>query len=244
MAKTKIDWADWTWNPVWGCLNQCPYCYARKIAKRFGDKKACNDSDMVNAECEAHKFGEKLSRFAPTWLVSNFNKPFPKKPSVIFVNSMSDIAYWKPDWMARVVDIIRENLQHTFIMLTKDGHIFDNGRLDRLWNLKIGLTIDGTNDEWDTGKWWFEFVNFEPLQAEIDEFYLDFIMNESGVEWVIIGAETGNRKGKIVPERQWIKDIVEAARESGVPLWMKDNLKGVWCAELIREHAYRETNHV
>ena len=34
--KTKIDWADATWNPVTGCLHGCEYCYARKIAERFG----------------------------------------------------------------------------------------------------------------------------------------------------------------------------------------------------------------
>lgn len=35
-AKTKIDWADATWNPVTGCLHGCEYCYARRIAERFG----------------------------------------------------------------------------------------------------------------------------------------------------------------------------------------------------------------
>lgn len=34
--KTKVDWCDSTWNPVTGCLHGCEYCYARKIAKRFG----------------------------------------------------------------------------------------------------------------------------------------------------------------------------------------------------------------
>lgn len=34
--KTKIDWADSTWNPVTGCRHSCEYCYARKIAERFG----------------------------------------------------------------------------------------------------------------------------------------------------------------------------------------------------------------
>ena len=37
MNKTKIDWADSTWNPVTGCLHDCEYCYARGIAKRFSD---------------------------------------------------------------------------------------------------------------------------------------------------------------------------------------------------------------
>ena len=36
MRKTKIDWADSTWNPVTGCLHGCEYCYARRIAERFG----------------------------------------------------------------------------------------------------------------------------------------------------------------------------------------------------------------
>lgn len=34
--KTKIDWCDSTWNPVTGCLHGCGYCYARRIAERFG----------------------------------------------------------------------------------------------------------------------------------------------------------------------------------------------------------------
>ena len=35
-SKTKIDWCDSTWNPVTGCLHGCDYCYARRIAERFG----------------------------------------------------------------------------------------------------------------------------------------------------------------------------------------------------------------
>lgn len=35
MNKTKIEWADSTWNPVTGCLHGCEYCYARRIANRF-----------------------------------------------------------------------------------------------------------------------------------------------------------------------------------------------------------------
>jgi len=36
MNKTKIDWCDRSWNPVTGCLHGCSYCYARRIAQRFG----------------------------------------------------------------------------------------------------------------------------------------------------------------------------------------------------------------
>ena len=33
MNRTKIEWADYTWNPVTGCLRGCPYCYAKKQLK-------------------------------------------------------------------------------------------------------------------------------------------------------------------------------------------------------------------
>lgn len=36
MNKTKIEWCDSTWNPVTGCRHGCPYCYAQRIAKRYG----------------------------------------------------------------------------------------------------------------------------------------------------------------------------------------------------------------
>jgi DNA repair photolyase len=34
MNKTKIEWCDATINPVVGCLHNCPYCYARRQARR------------------------------------------------------------------------------------------------------------------------------------------------------------------------------------------------------------------
>ena len=35
----SIDWAKFSWNPVTGCLHNCPYCYARDIAERFYPEK-------------------------------------------------------------------------------------------------------------------------------------------------------------------------------------------------------------
>ncbi len=39
MNATKIEWVKnpdgspgMSWNPITGCLNNCPYCYARKLA--------------------------------------------------------------------------------------------------------------------------------------------------------------------------------------------------------------------
>jgi len=33
MNKTNIEWAEYTWNPVTGCLHGCEYCYAKALAE-------------------------------------------------------------------------------------------------------------------------------------------------------------------------------------------------------------------
>ena len=36
MQKSKIEWCDYVANPVKGvCQDQCPYCYAKRMYKRF-----------------------------------------------------------------------------------------------------------------------------------------------------------------------------------------------------------------
>ena len=103
MGKTKIEWCDETWNPVWGSHNDCPYCYAKKIARRFG--KTPEERD-----------------FLPTWKEQNFNRKFAKATKRVFVNSMSDIQHWKPEWMRMVIKRIGENPDIQFIFLTKGGY--------------------------------------------------------------------------------------------------------------------------
>lgn len=51
MNKTKIEWCDSTWNPVTGCLHNCEYCYARKIAERFAERLDGGIADYTTASC-------------------------------------------------------------------------------------------------------------------------------------------------------------------------------------------------
>lgn len=44
---------------------------------------------------------------------------------------------------------------------------------------------------------------------------------------MIIGAETGNRKGKIIPEKAWVQKIAGVCKEYGTPLFMKKSLKDI-----------------
>lgn len=72
------------------------------------------------------------------------------------------------------------------------------------------------------------FVSIEPIHERINH---DF----RGLDWIIIGAETGHRQGKIVPEKEWISEIIERARARGLPVYIKDNVR--WSEE-IREFPF------
>ena len=51
----------------------------------------------------------------------------------------------------------------------------------------------------------------------------------------IIGAETGNRKGKIAPKREWVENTVEAAQITGVKVFMKESLRGLMGEDFRQE---------
>jgi protein gp37 len=70
-----------------------------------------------------------------------------------------------------------------------------------------------------------KFVSIEPIHSKFD-YYL------GSLDWVIIGAETCNSKGKIVHRRGWIVDIVDKAGSSGVQVFIKDKIN--W-REFVRE---------
>ena len=46
MNKSKIEWCEYTFNPVTGCFHNCEYCYADKIARRVGKNYKAYDEIM------------------------------------------------------------------------------------------------------------------------------------------------------------------------------------------------------
>lgn len=77
--KSKIEWTESTWNPITGCTKHsdgCKNCYAAVMARRL--KAMGVDKYKNEFELTVHKevFDEPLRN---------------KKPTVYFVNSMSDL---------------------------------------------------------------------------------------------------------------------------------------------------------
>lgn len=218
-----------TFNPVWGCRNHCEYCYARGVAKRFWKQMWVIE---LNHYWKKHPTWawtgdhlEGLKDFKPTFLKAQFNKKLPKKPQRIFVGSMSEIYYWKKEWIEMVLNKIREYPQHTFQFLTKFPRVYNKYIFPN--NCWLGFTATEEysfeeNDSYlDNFRYkWHTFISFEPLLGKIDVSNIKYL----NVDWVIIGAETGNRKGKVIPKKQWVWDIIQSCDRYKIPVYIKDNL--------------------
>ena len=229
--KNKIGWCDMTWNPVWGCRNHCEYCYARAIAKRFWKKMW-----MIEANHQWKKHPdwawtgdhlEGLKDFKPTWLQAQFEKKFPKKSQRIFVGSMSEIYYWNKEWIEIVIEKVKQYPQHTFQFLTKDSYTYHNYRFYYFpKNCWLGVTITKEKDLKNIShRFIYSNNNITYLSIEpILEYIKPSLINTLNIDWVIIGAETGNRKGKVIPNLDWVLEIVRYCEHHKIPVYIKDNL--------------------
>lgn len=139
---TLISWADETWNPVTGCTSAsagCDHCYARalinkwfganvKVAIELGFTKPRDGLTVVEL---ARQAGARLPYPAlqaarpfssvQCW-PQRLRQPYGwKKPSRVFVNSLSDVFH--PDvpeaFRDAMYDVMEATPQHVYQVLTK-----------------------------------------------------------------------------------------------------------------------------
>lgn len=246
--KTKIDWCDMSWNPVTGCLHECPYCYARRVAKRFGAHLAPLSGKQAAVLDEPDYFvrGNDKVRpspfpfdFLPTFHRYRLGEPDRKiRPRNIFVCSMADLfGWWVPiEWIVDVLDACRAAPQHNFLFLTKNPARYEEldklALLPREENFWYGTTVTAPGMLFFHSEFHKTFLSIEPLLEPFGESEYSARM----VDWAIIGAETGNRRGKVTPQRDWVVDLVQSFQLADVPVFMKGNLADVWGTPLLQEY--------
>lgn len=199
----KIDWTDYTWNPISGCKHGCDYCYMKRLDKRFN--------------------GLMEPKFKFEYL-SDLKKI--QKPSKIFVGSSGDMfGNWvSRDWIYMVIGACNAFPQHTYQFLTKNtlGYIPYVNSMP--FNSLIGTSVDGlpfTENNLEGLKWintkLRKFISFEPL--------INFPkkLDLKGIDWVIIGANSN--PGSVKPPMEWADEIIGHAYEHNIPVWVKDNYK-------------------
>ena len=246
MDKTKIDWADSTWNPVTGCLHGCEYCYAKRIARRFGDSAAeCGTirNQHIKLKNEPYPYG-----FDPTFHRYRLERPkIWKKARNIFVCSMADLfGEWIPDeWINTVFSACMEAPQHNYLFLTKNPERYiqlaKKGMLPKSDNMFYGATVTqniqlqrATKAFTDLPDAFQTFFSIEPILEDValNETWKEAILQ---TDWIIIGAQTGREKEKVIPKIDWIERIRFQCAHYDIPLFMKSGLAGIYPVPLIQE---------
>lgn len=245
-AKTKITTFDSTWNPCSGCLHGCDFCYARRIANRFRPKDDAVVHPMVLNEPVRNADGKiepYPNGFSPTFHRYRMDIPSKwTKQRNIFVCSMADLfGRWVPDeWITEVFKACVP--PHRYLFLTKNPQrywdLYEAGLMpeDRK-NMWFGTTVTTAESPFfyiegtaDVGKDHNGFLSIEPMLSDFEVKDLTF----TGIKWVIIGAETGNRKGKVVPKKEWVDHLLESCDWSGIKVFMKESMVPIVGEENMR----------
>lgn len=201
MQKTKIEWCDYTWNPVVGCKHGCSYCYARRMNNRF---------KWIPKWDEPQFFPERLV------------EPYKlKKPATIFVGSICDLfGEWIPrEWISLILNVAKDLPLHTFMFLTKNpvkyvGFLY----AENIW---LGATVEHKRfkrriedmkyvGEHKIAK---TFISIEPILSDfrgVDMYFLNM---------VIVGADSSIGAKK--PKQEWL-DNTSIVHPN---IFYKDNIK-------------------
>lgn len=200
-------------NLVIGCTIGCSYCYARNNVRRF-------------------HMTEDFSR--PEYFPGKLKLMDRKRPQNLLLTGMSDFSDWDLEWREEVFARIARNPQNQYIFLTKRPEkIQFSTELDNVW---FGVTVTSAKEkgriqamrEHIRAKHYQ--VSFEPMFDDIGE--VDF----TGIEWIVVGTETGRRKGKSESKTEWVWNLTDQAHSRGIPVFMKEDLLPVMGeAQMIQE---------
>ena len=215
-SNSRIEWTEQTWNPTVGCTkisSGCKHCYAETMARRLQAMGIPGYENGFHLRLVPDRLGEPLAR---------------KKPTVYFVNSMSDLFHEKVpfDFIRKVFEVMTEADQHTFQILTKRP-----GRMARfcqrtqvpshIWlgtsveNRRHGVPRISTLREIDAP---VRFLSIEPLLEDLGPLDL------SGIGWVIVGGESGPGARPMQPA--WVDSIKAQCDWARVPFFFKQ--WGAW----------------
>ena len=197
MNRTKIEWCDYTWNPIKGyCPGNCEYCYAHRLYDRFGwDKTLRLDEDELRRI-------ETLSGSKRIFVGSTIEMYHPKIPR---------------DWLERIFTVSKLCPDHTFITLSKQTTVQHLIEFPMHWWIGVSTTGKFTylpKMPWNNYN--VHFVCFEPLLQRVDMLILECLHR---YDWIIIGGLTPRPRH----EKKWIDEVLQYAREADVPVFIKDN---------------------
>ena len=208
--NSKIEWTESTWNPVTGCTKiseGCKNCYAERMALRLRAAGSPNYANGFRVTLHHHALEIPLR-----W----------KQPRTIFVNSMSDLFHKDVpfDFISKIFDVMHRAPHHRFQILTKRSHrlLELSSKLNWPDNVWMGVTVENYECAFRIAhlretKAAIKFISFVPLLGPIPN------INLEGIDWVIVGGESGPRARPMAPD--WPIDIRDQCIAANVPFFFK-----------------------
>src|SRR5438445_7865489 len=207
---SAIEWTDAPWTPVTGCTKispGCKHCYAERLAERL---QAMGNRRYTNG-------------FSLTLHADQIDLPLRwRQPRQIFVNSMSDLFHEAvpEDYIRRVFDVIVKARWHVFQVLTKrSGRLADLApRLPWPSNVWQWVVVENAFyvsrvDDLVKVPAAVRCLSVEPLLGPIADLPL------KGIDWVIVGGESGHGHRQIQPE--WVREIRDQCAAASVAFFFK-----------------------
>ena len=215
-TQSKIEWTEQTWNPTVGCTKVspgCKNCYAETMAHRL---KAMGVKEYEN-------------EFRLTVLPERLPEPLERhKPTVYFVNSMSDLFHEKVpfEFIHHVFAVMGHAPQHTFQVLTKRASRMAEFCKNIVvpQNVWLGASVENKKhgvpriDVLRSIDAKTRFLSVEPLLDDVGS------INLTGIHWVIVGGESGHKARPMKPE--WVDGVKRQCDAAGVPFFFKQ--WGLW----------------
>jgi protein gp37 len=211
---TAIEWTDATWNPVTGCTKisiGCDNCYAARFSERFRGVPGHPFESGFDLTLRPERLAQPLG-----W----------KQPRMIFVNSMSDLFHKDipKSHISAVFDTMEAADWHVYQILTKRSSLLQKFLNDRYGvrrapsHMWFGVSIENAQatsrivhlQKANAG---VRFLSVEPLIAPVGKLRLD------GIEWVIVGGESGPRARPMKPE--WVIDIRNQCVDAHIAFFFK-----------------------
>ena len=218
-TQSRIEWTEQTWNPTTGCTKispGCKHCYAETMAHRLHAMGAPGYEDGFQLTLHPERLSQPLNR---------------KKPTVYFVNSMSDLFHEDiPDsFLDQVMDVIRGTPQHTYQILTKraerlPGYFANRDCPPNVW---LGVSVEDRHyglpriDQLRQVDASIRFLSVEPLLEDLGP------MNLDGIHWVIVGGESGPKARPM--QAEWVANVQRQAEAVGTAFFFKQ--WGTWGAD-------------
>jgi protein gp37 len=154
-----------------------------------------------------------------------------KKPTVYFVNSMSDLFHRSVSdaYIEQVFDTIRRCPQHTFQILTKRAERLASFFRKRAVPVNAWIGVSVEDKEYGVPRIDYlrkvnariRFLSVEPLLDDVGE------LNLTDIHWVIVGGESGSKARPMKPE--WVESIQQQCTEQSVQFFFKQ--WGGWGAD-------------